>query len=177
MSPATVVEAERPDQYLTFFLGDEEYAVGILRVREILQLDDITRVPGAPRAIRGVINLRGAVVPVADLGVRFGSGESVLTRESCIVIVEVDLDGARTVMGVLADRVSQVIDLPASQVEAPPSFGTRVRLEHLVGMGRSEGGFVLILDVDRILSELDLEQGLALAQAEPAAVAAVAAEA
>ncbi|HKC12424.1 MAG TPA: chemotaxis protein CheW, partial [Vicinamibacteria bacterium] len=103
-------------QYLGFYIAGEEYAIGILRVREILEYDTVTKVPTTPPSIRGVINLRGSVVPVVDLAVKFGLPESVVSKRTCIVVVEVDLDGERAVMGVLADAVSQVIDLPASEV-------------------------------------------------------------
>jgi purine-binding chemotaxis protein CheW len=144
-------------QYLGFYIAGEEYAIGILRVREILEYDTLTRVPTTPPSIRGVINLRGSVVPVVDLAVKFGLPESVVSKRTCIVVVEVDLDGERAVMGLLADAVSQVIDLPASDVEPPPPFGTRVRVDCLIGMGRAGRKFVLLLDIDKLLSLDELE--------------------
>jgi purine-binding chemotaxis protein CheW len=147
--------AEVP-QYLTFTIAEEEYAVGILRVREIIQYEDVTKVPMTPPWIRGVMNLRGAVVPVVDLAVKFGLPESAVARTTCVVIVEVDLSGQATVMGIVADSVNQVIDLPESAVEPPPAFGTRVRVDYLVGMGKVGKGFVLILDIDRVLSTDEL---------------------
>src|ERR687889_643780 len=98
-------------QYLSFFVAGEEYAVGILQVKEIIEYDVVTRVPSMPACVRGVLNLRGRVVPVVDLARSFGLGESALTRRSCIVVVEVALDGEPTVVGVLVDAVSQVLDL------------------------------------------------------------------
>jgi purine-binding chemotaxis protein CheW len=144
-------------QYLGFNIAGEEYAIGILRVREILEYDTLTKVPTTPPSIRGVINLRGSVVPVVDLAVKFGLPESVISKRTCIVVVEVNLDGERAVMGVLADAVSQVIDLPASEVEPPPPFGTRVRVDCLIGMGRAGRKFVLLLDIDKLLSLDELE--------------------
>jgi purine-binding chemotaxis protein CheW len=144
-------------QYLGFCIAGEEYAIGILRVREILEYDTLTKVPTTPPSIRGVINLRGSVVPVVDLAVKFGLPESVISKRTCIVVVEVNLDGERAVMGVLADAVSQVIDLPASEVEPPPPFGTRVRVDCLIGMGRAGRKFVLLLDIDKLLSLDELE--------------------
>jgi purine-binding chemotaxis protein CheW len=144
-------------QYLGFQIAGEEYAIGILRVREILEYDTLTKVPTTPPSIRGVINLRGSVVPVVDLAVKFGLPESVVSKRTCIVVVEVDLDGERAVMGVLADAVSQVFDLPASEVEPPPPFGTRVRVDCLIGMGRAGRKFVLLLDIDKLLSLDELE--------------------
>ncbi len=155
-------------QYLGFFVADEEYAVGILKVKEILQFEAITRVPGMPPTIRGVTNVRGSVVPVVDLAVRFGLPELQVTSRTCIVIVEVELEGERTTMGVMADSVSQVIDLAADDIQAPPSFGTRVHMDYLLGMGRSGRKFILILDIDRILSVEELIEVSRLQEAEAA---------
>jgi purine-binding chemotaxis protein CheW len=144
-------------QYLSFQLAGEEFAFGILRVREILEYDTITRVPNAPAAVRGVINLRGSVVPVVDLAVLFALAPTAVTKRTCIVIVEARVDGQDLVMGVLADAVSQVIDLGADAIEPPPAFGSRARVEHLMGMGKLDAGrFVLILDIDRLLGDLDV---------------------
>lgn len=154
-------------QYLTFCLGDEEYALPILRVREIIRYETITRVPGTPPFLRGVINLRGSVVPVVDLGVRFGLEAAPVTPATCIVIAEVAMSGgAQAVLGVKADAVRQVIDLLPSEIEPPPSFGTIVRPDYLVGMGRTAGErFILVLDMDRVLSSEEV------AAIDPVAVA------
>src|SRR5258706_5663173 len=160
-------------QLLTFLLAGDSYAVSILRVREIIEYEEVTRVPNMPPSIRGVINLRGAVVPVVDLAVRFNAGESRLTKRSCVIIVEVDVDGAHLVVGLMADAVSQVIELPAADIEPPPSFGTRVRADFLQGLGKIGKSFVLILDIDRVLSN---EEVLAAIEA-PLAHAAVLQEA
>jgi purine-binding chemotaxis protein CheW len=149
-------------QYLGFVVADEEYAIGILRVREILEYDTITRVPTTPPSIRGVINLRGRVVPVVDLAVKLGLPASTVTKRTCIVVVEVDLSGERAVMGVLADAVSQVVDLADSEVEPPPSFGTHGHVDCLLGMGRAGKKFVLLLDIDKLLSA-DLAEAQAVA--------------
>ena len=156
---ATQSAPSEQSQYLGFHIAGEEYAIGILRVREILEYDTVTKVPTTPASIRGVINLRGSVVPVIDLGVKLGLPESVVTKRSCVVVVEIVLDGERTVMGLLADAVSQVIDLPAAEIEPPPAFGTRVRVECLLGMGRAGKKFVLLLDIDRLLSTDDVAAG------------------
>ena len=139
-------------QYLTFQVAGEEYAIGILHVKEIIEYDTLTKVPNTPACIRGVINLRGNVVPVIDLAVKFGLAETPITKFSCIVIVEVDKDGERTVMGVIAESVNQVIDLPANEIEPPPNFGTTVQAHYLLGMGKSGKRFILILNIDQILS-------------------------
>ena len=143
-------------QYLTFFLADEEYAISIQRVKEIIEYTAVTKVPKVPKWIRGVINLRGNVVPVVDLTVRFGLEESPVTRTTCIVIVEVEQDSERTVMGVIADAVNQVIDLSHKDIEEPPAFGTRVRLDYLFGMGKLGKKFALILNIDSVLSNAEL---------------------
>ena len=152
--PATSAALE-PSQYLTFFIADEEYAVGILKVKEIIEFDTLTRLPSAPRHIRGVINLRGSVVPVIDLALCFGLPERPVTRRTCVIIVEVRFGEEQVVMGVIADAVSQVIDLGPDDIEPPPPFGTRVSMEHLVGMAKVGRKFALILDIDRALSEPD----------------------
>jgi len=167
MSTPTAVPDET--QYLGFQVAEEEYAIGILRVREILEFDTVTKVPTTPPSIRGVINLRGRVVPVVDLAVKLGLPESPITRRTCIVVTEVDLEGERTVMGVLADAVSQVIDLPAGEIQPPPPFGPRVRVECLVGMGRAGKKFVLLLDIDKLLSMDEL--AVAAQFADPSAAA------
>ena len=154
MSP--VQDAVEQSQYLTFYLAGEEYAIGILQVKEILEYDTLPKVPQTPPSIRGVINLRGSVVPVVDLAAKFGLPPSPVSKRTCIVIVEVDFDGQRTVMGVLADAVSQVMDLTPADIEAPPAFGTAVRVDYLQGMGKVGKKFVLILDVDRVLSAPEL---------------------
>lgn len=143
-------------QYLTFFLADEEYAIGIQRVKEIIEYTAITKVPKVPEWIRGVINLRGNVVPVVDLAVRFGLAERPVTKTTCIVVVELEQDSERTVMGVIADAVNRVIELSPKDIEEPPAFGTRVRLEYLFGMGKLGQKFALILNIDSVLNATEL---------------------
>jgi purine-binding chemotaxis protein CheW len=152
-------------QYLSFFLGGEAYAIGILRVREILEYQAPTRVPQTPPSIRGVINLRGKVIPIVDLALKFGLPATAATKWTCIIVVETNIAGEAAVMGVLADSVSEVIDLPPSEIEVPPAFGTRVKVDYLRGMGRSGQKFMLLLDIDRVLSA----EETAVASAVPAA--------
>ena len=140
------------DQYLTFFIRGEEYAVPILRVKEIIEYDSVTRVPTTPVHVRGVMNLRGAVLPVIDLAAKFGCPETETTRTTCIVIVETRLHDDLLVVGVMADGVSQVVDIPQNAIEPPPPFGTSVRVDFLIGMGKLDGRLVLVLDIDRVLS-------------------------
>jgi len=139
-------------QYLTFFVAGEEYAVNILKVKEIIEYDTVTTVPNTAPWIRGVTNLRGNVVPVIDLAVKFGLPASPVSKFSCIVITEVSYDGEKLTMGVMADSVSQVLDLREDEVEVPPPFGTRLKIEFLLGMGKMGKKFCLILDIDKVLS-------------------------
>jgi purine-binding chemotaxis protein CheW len=150
-------------QYLTFFLGDDEYGVPILRVREIIELGTVTRVPAAPACVRGVINLRGRVVPVVDLAVTFGRPESVQTRVTCIVVVEVSvgLNEELTVMGLMVDAVNQTMELASEEIEPAPSFGTHARSELLLGVGKYGTRFVLLLDIDRARGSLERPDALA----------------
>lgn len=152
----SILETTEQTQFLTFLLAEESYAVSILRVREIIEYDTVTRVPNMPPSIRGVINLRGAVVPVVDLAVRFGLRDCQVTKRTCVIIVEVEVNGERLVIGLMADAVNQVIDLPPADIEPPPPFGTRVRVDFLEGLGKIGKKFVLILDLDRALSSTDL---------------------
>jgi len=142
----------RHGQYLTFYVAGEEYAVNILKVKEIIEFDTVTTVPNTAPWIRGVTNLRGNVVPVIDLAVKFGLPASQTSKFSCIVITEVSYNGDNLTMGVMADSVSQVLDFLDGDIEATPPFGTRVRLEFLLGMGKIGKKFCLILDIDKVLS-------------------------
>jgi len=143
-------------QYLTFMIGNEEYAVSLLKVKEIIEYDTITEVPKTPEWVRGVINLRGSVVPVIDLAVKFRQSPSVAGKLTCIVITEVECEGEATVMGVMVDSVRQVIDLKPQEIEEPPTFGTRVKVDYLLGMARAGKKFCLILDTEKVLSTDEL---------------------
>lgn len=143
-----------PDQqqYLTFVLGAETYAIGILHIKEILECGPMTVVPMMPPYVRGVINLRGAVVPVIDLSVRFGRGATTLTRRSCVIIVEVG-GATQQVIGIIVDAVNEVLEIPASDVEPVPSFGAKIRADFIAGMGRTaDERFVIMLAIDSVLS-------------------------
>jgi len=143
-------------QYLTFQLAGEEYAIGILQVKEIIAYGTLTKVPQTPCSIRGVINLRGNVVPVVDLAVKFGLPPSLVTDRSCVVIVETNPAGAKIVMGIVADAVNQVIDMPSQEILPAPAFGTHIRLDFLRGMGKAGQKFVLVLDIDKVLAAEDI---------------------
>jgi purine-binding chemotaxis protein CheW len=139
-------------QYLTFFIAGEEYAVNILKVKEIIEYETVTVVPNTAPWIRGVTNLRGNVIPVIDLAVKFGLPASQASKFSCIVITEVSYDDETLTLGVMADSVSQVLDFSENEIESPPPFGTRVKIEFLLGMGTMGKKFCLILDIDKVLS-------------------------
>ncbi|KMY02489.1 chemotaxis protein CheW [Pseudomonas syringae KCTC 12500] len=148
---AATVEEEA--QYLTFMLGGEMFAIGILGIKEIIEYGSLTVVPMMPAFVRGVINLRGAVVPVVDLSARFGRQNSAITRRSCVIIIEANSeDGQPQDVGLLVDNVSAVLEIPASQIEPPPNFGARIRADFISGMAKVDGKFVIVLEVDRVLS-------------------------
>jgi purine-binding chemotaxis protein CheW len=143
-------------QFLSFQVAGEEYALGILRVREIIEYGVVTRVPLTPPWIRGVFNLRGGVVPVVDLAVKFGVPRGEITPRTCIVIVEASFGGETALMGLVADAVNQVMELKPEDIEPPPGFGTRVRIEYLLGVAKADKRLVLLLDIDRVLSSEEL---------------------
>lgn len=177
--PQSVAVVEPPQQYLTFLLGGEMFALAILNVKEIIEYGNLTEIPMMPAFIRGVINLRGAVVPVVDLTARFGSRQSEVGRRTCIVIVEMKSgeDGSeRQDIGIIVDAVSEVLEIPKSEIEPPPSFGAKIRADFIAGMGKVSGKFVIILNIDRVLSIDELAQ-LTHAGATAAATSALAAEA
>ena len=139
-------------QYLTFMLGTEVFAIGILAIKEIIEYNGLTEVPMMPECIRGVINLRGAVVPVMDLLARFGRQAGAVTKPTCIVIVEIETDEGQQVIGVIVDAVNAVVEIAATEIEAAPSFGARIQSNFIEGMGKLNGNFVILLDVGRVLS-------------------------
>jgi purine-binding chemotaxis protein CheW len=139
-------------QYLTFTLSGEMYAIGILNIKEIIEYGSVTAVPMMPEFIRGVINLRGAVVPVVDLASRFSRAASPVTRRTCIVIIEVESGDERHDVGVMVDAVSEVLEIPATEIEPAPSFGAKIRADFIQGMGKVNGKFVIILNVGNVLS-------------------------
>lgn len=151
-----------PTQYLTFVLAGEMFAIGILSIKEIIEYHNITEVPMMPESVRGVINLRGAVVPVMDLQVRFGREPSAVTKRTCIVIVEVEAAGERQVVGVVVDAVNEVLDIDPAEIEPPPAFGARIRTDFIHGMGKVKGNFVILLDVDKVFVLDDIVQSAQL---------------
>jgi len=143
---------EAPAQYLTFSLGGEMFGVGILNVKEIIEYGNLTEIPMMPAFIRGVINLRGSVVPVIDLSARFGGKATEVGRRTCIVIVEVPDEDTRHDIGIIVDAVSEVLEIPGSEIEPPPSFGAKIRADFIFGMGKVAGKFVILLEINKVLS-------------------------
>ncbi len=163
-------------QYLTFLLGGEMFALAILNIKEIIEFGSVTEVPMMPGFIRGVINLRGAVVPVVDLSARFGRSRTEVSRRTCIVIIEVPgNDDLKLDIGVMVDSVSEVLEIPRSEIEPPPAFGARIRGDFIEGMGKVAGKFVIILNAGSVLSVDELSMlGQAAEAAAPAAMSSVA---
>jgi len=148
----TPTQSAQAQQYLTFSLGSEVFAIGILAIKEIIEYSNLTTVPMMPAYVRGVINLRGAVVPVLDLSVRFGKTPNNVTKRTCIVIIEISTAGERQDVGVVVDAVDSVLDIPADQIEPPPTFGARISTDFIQGMGKVNGRFVILLDVNSVLA-------------------------
>ena len=152
----SVNEITETRQYLTFKLGNEIFATDVARVREVLDLTTITKIPRTPEFMAGVINLRGSVVPVVDFRLCFGMSKTETTRNTCIVVVEVVLDSESTVIGALADSVEEVIDLEPDQIQPAPKIGTQLRTEFIKGMGKRDAQFIMILDLDCVFSTEEL---------------------
>lgn len=143
-------------QFLTFRLENELFALDIGKVREVLDFSTITKVPGTPDYMRGVINLRGSVVPVVDLRLKFGMASGEHTANTCVIIVEVQMDSEWVVMGAMADAVQEVLDLEPDQIEPAPRIGTKLNTDFITGMGKHNDQFLIILDIDRVLSVEEL---------------------
>lgn len=145
-------------QYLTFMLGTEIFSINILCIKEIIWYASLTEVPMMPACIRGVINLRGAVVPVMDLSARFGKPSTPVTKSSCIVIVEIETqnEGEHQNMGVVVDAVQAVLEIPPSEIEPAPTFGAKIRSDFIEGIGKVNGKFVILLNVNRVLSTQEI---------------------
>ena len=144
--------AEREGKYLTFSLDREEYGIGILKVKEIIGMMRITPVPQTPEYVKGVINLRGKVIPVIDLRTRFGMSHSEYTDRTCIVVVEIDAATGRLHIGIVVDSVSEVLNIKGSDIEETPEFGTTLNTDYILGMAKTAGSVKILLDIDRVLS-------------------------
>jgi purine-binding chemotaxis protein CheW len=155
MSVETITEIR---QYLTFKLSNEIFALDVATVREVLDFTTVTKIPRTPEFMRGVINLRGSVVPVIDLRLAFGMSATEKTVNTCIIVMEVRLEGDTTIVGALADSVEEVIDLEPEQIEAPPQLGTSIKTDFIRGMGKRDTHFLMILDIDRVFSADQLRE-------------------
>ena len=159
LEPTTTVTGQNlGGKYLTFALGDESYAVDVRKVREIIRLTNITTVPQMPAFIRGVINLRGKIIPVIDLRARFGLSEAATTDKTCIVVVQIQTGAnLRRETGLIVDNVEEVLNLNANEIEETPDFGAQVDTEYLLGMAKVKGVVKMLLDLDRVLGSGDLQ--------------------
>lgn len=153
MSVADITEAM---QYLTFKLDEEVFALEISQVREVLDYTTVTKVPQTPEFMLGVINLRGSVVPVVDMRLKFGMTRTETTVNTCIIIVEIELDGEATVLGALVDSVQEVLELDPDQIEPPPRMGTRLKSGFIKGMGKRDNAFIIILNIDKVFTSDEL---------------------
>src|SRR5438445_2697876 len=166
MSTATLTEANAPAQadshagkYLTFQLANEEFGIRVLKVREIMGIQDITAVPQTPAYVKGVINLRGKVIPVVDLRLKFGLPEIEYTQRTCIIVVQVEADAHAILMGIVVDGVAEVLNLVAADIEDTPDFGQGLETTYLLGMAKVKGKVKILLDIDQVLTSQEL-QGL-----------------
>lgn len=168
-SPAQAAKVSSvPTQYLTFTLGGETFAIGILAVKEIIEYTSLTDVPMMSQSIRGVINLRGAVVTVMDLSVCFGRASTPVSKRTCIIIVEVEGDAGRQVIGVVVDAVNAVLEIADSDIEPAPTFGAHIRNDFIEGIGKIGGRFVILLDIARVFADLRSENGVPIPDDEVA---------
>jgi len=153
MDQAVKAMADREGKYLTFSLADEEYGIGILKIREIIGMMPITSVPQTPAFVKGVINLRGKVIPVLDLRLRFGMQEIEYTDRTCIIVVEIAGAAGKIQIGSVVDSVSEVLNIKGEDIENTPTFGASLDTEYILGMAKMEGGVKILLDIDKVLSE------------------------
>ena len=149
--------ADREGKYLTFSLSDEEYGIGILKIKEIIGMMPITAVPQTPGFVKGVINLRGKVIPVVDLRLRFGMASIDYDDRTCIIVVEIGNQGFDVVIGIVVDSVSEVLNIKGEDIEDTPTFGTKLDTDYILGMAKMEGGVKILLSIDKVLSAQDLE--------------------
>ncbi len=156
MDQAIKAMAEREGKYLTFSLAGEEYGIGILKIREIIGMMPITSIPQTPGYVKGVINLRGKVIPVIDLRLKFEMDACDYTERTCIIVVEVEGVGGRILFGIVVDSVSEVLNIKGDDIENTPTFGVKLNSDYILGMAKMEGGVKILLDIGRVLSEQEL---------------------
>jgi purine-binding chemotaxis protein CheW len=148
---------EREGKYLTFTLSDEEYGIGILKIKEIIGMMTVTTVPQTPEFVKGVINLRGKVIPVIDLRLRFGMESMDYTERTCIIVVEIDGKAGTVQIGIVVDSVSEVLNIKADEIDDTPTFGTKLNTDYILGMAKMEGGVKILLDINRVLKAGEIE--------------------
>jgi purine-binding chemotaxis protein CheW len=156
MNQAVKAMADREGKYLTFTLANEEYGIGILKIKEIIGMMPITTVPRTPEFVKGVINLRGKVIPVVDLRLRFGMEAIDYTERTCIIVVEVAAQSGTVMIGIVVDSVSEVLNIKGDDIENTPTFGTKLNTDYIQGMAKMDGGVKILLDIDQILSAQDI---------------------
>ena len=157
MEKAVKGMVDREGKYLTFTLADEEYGIGILKIKEIIGMMPITTVPQTPEFVKGVINLRGKVIPVIDLRLRFGMESMDYTDRTCIIVVEIQGTVDTVQIGIVVDSVSEVLNIKGEEVEDTPTFGARLNTDYILGMAKMEGGVKILLDIDRVLKAEEVE--------------------
>ena len=150
--------ADKEGKYLTFTLAEEEYGIGILKIKEIIGMLPITSVPQTPDFVKGVINLRGKVIPVMDLRLRFGMPSIDYTERTCIIVVEIAGSTGTVQIGIVVDAVSEVLNIKGDDIEKTPTFGTKLNTDYILGMAKMEGGVKILLHIDRVLSNDELSQ-------------------
>ena len=155
-STGVKVMADREGKFLTFSMADEEYGIGILKIKEIIGMMTITTVPQTPEFVKGVINLRGKVIPVIDLRLRFGMEAIDYTERTCIIVVEIEGHAGTVQIGIVVDAVSEVLNVKGEDVEDTPTFGTKLNTDYIFGMAKMEGGVKILLDIDRVLSSEEI---------------------
>lgn len=153
MDQAVKAMTEKEGKYLTFKLAGEEYGIGILKIKEIIGMMPVTTVPQTPSFVKGVINLRGKVIPVMDLRLRFGMKETDYTERTCIIVVEIEGSSGTVMIGTVVDSVSEVLNIKGEDIEDTPTFGTRLEMDYILGMAKMEGGVKILLDIDHVLNE------------------------
>ncbi len=152
MDQATKAMTDREGKYLTFVLDEEEYGIGILKIKEIIGMMPITTVPQTPEFVKGVINLRGKVIPIVDLRARFGMDTIDYTERTCIIVVEIEGAADMMMIGIVVDAVSEVLNIKGEDIEDTPTFGTKLDTDYILGMAKMEGGVKILLDIDRVLT-------------------------
>ncbi len=144
-------------KYLTFRLGEEDYGLEILKVQEIIGMQEITAIPRTPDFVKGVINLRGKVIPVVDLRLKFSMAEAEVSRKTCIIVVQVSRESDKVIMGIVVDEVSEVLEIGGQEIEPAPAFGTQIDTNFILGMAKSENAVKILLDLDRVLTQQEME--------------------